>query len=104
MNTKDSHQLDTLLSEAIGRVAPAIVCRVEQHGRILYEAAFGQMEPYVDDRPIDVDTLFDLASLTKLFTTTACLQLCTQGKLNLEMRIVDVIPEFGGRRPVGRRG
>ncbi|MFP4323584.1 MAG: serine hydrolase domain-containing protein, partial [Anaerolineales bacterium] len=44
-------------------------------------------------------TLFDLASLTKLFTTSALLALATQHTLDLHTPLVDIIPEFGAISP-----
>ncbi len=39
-------------------------------------------------------TLFHLASISKLFTATAIMQLVEKNKLNLETRLVDVLPDF----------
>ena len=50
--------------------------------------------------PISQDTLFDLASVTKLFTVTAVLRLISLGKLELDQPIVTILPEFGGKRPI----
>jgi CubicO group peptidase (beta-lactamase class C family) len=99
-------ELDELLRHAVGAVAPAIVCRVEQHGEALYEAAFGDVIPtqMAADQPngrVSTETVFDLASLTKLFTSTACLRLCTEGALDLDMSVADILPDFGGVRPIG---
>lgn len=44
-------------------------------------------------------TLFDFASLTKLFTTTAFLSLVSAGKTSLDAPLVSVIPEFGAQSP-----
>lgn len=98
--------LDRLLIESTCTVAPAIVCRVERQGEVLYEAAHGEIFPPQAGLsrprlPTTPDTWFDLASLTKLFTTTACLRLCTLGKLSLDARVTDVFPAFAGKRPIG---
>ena len=42
----------------------------------------------------DFNTLFHIASLSKPFTAVAALKLIQQGKLNLEDKIVNLIPEF----------
>jgi CubicO group peptidase (beta-lactamase class C family) len=44
---------------------------------------------------VTVDTIFDLASLTKLYTTTALVVLLTREKLSVETPLVEILPEFG---------
>jgi len=39
-------------------------------------------------------TLFNIASITKLFTATAIMQLVEQGKLSLDDKVIDILPEF----------
>ena len=94
-------RLDVVLQEATRTVAPAIVCRIERRGEVVYEAAYGSIVPWDSESRITAACLFDLASVTKLFTTTACLRLCTDGKLSLDMPVAEIVPEFGGERPIG---
>ncbi len=44
--------------------------------------------------PICSDTLFDIASVTKVYTASACLRLIAENKLKLEDKIGDLLPEF----------
>ena len=68
------------------------VLRVERRGRLLYEGAWGHALYAGAERiALEASTLFDLASLTKLFTTTAVLRLVTMGDLRLEARAADLI-------------
>ncbi|MFJ3161084.1 serine hydrolase [Streptomyces kanasensis] len=46
--------------------------------------------------PMHEDTVFDLASLTKLFTSLLVVQLLERGELELEGRVAERLPEFGG--------
>ncbi len=46
-------------------------------------------------QPVTTDTLFDLASLTKLFTAIAAMQQCERGALDLEREAAAYVPEFG---------
>ncbi|MEV0123554.1 serine hydrolase domain-containing protein [Streptomyces sp. NPDC050703] len=46
--------------------------------------------------PMRVDTPFDLASLTKLFTTVAAVQQLERGTLGIDARVGAYIPEFRG--------
>ncbi|MCQ0021550.1 beta-lactamase family protein [Streptomyces somaliensis DSM 40738] len=46
--------------------------------------------------PMRGDTVFDLASLTKLFTSILAVQLLERGVLELEERVAGRLPDFGG--------
>lgn len=93
--------LDQILQDAVPAVAPALVCRVEQEGQLLYERSVGYINPMLKNHRVTPDTLFDLASLTKLFTTTACLRLADAGLLDLDRPVGDLLPEFRGTRRIG---
>lgn len=97
----DFARLDTLLAQAVQTVAPTIVCRVEARGDLLFERAYGWLNPASQTRPTPPDAVFDLASLTKLFTTTAFLRLVDAGRARVDQPVIEVIPEFGGERIIG---
>jgi len=61
--------------------------------------AAGWLDPEARRLPAQTDTLFDFASLTKLFTTSALLSLLTERRLGLETPLVDLLPEFGALNP-----
>ena len=68
---------------------------VGHQGEVVYERAFGARA--VDDvvEPMTVDTVFDLASLTKaVATTTSIMVLLEEGRLRLRDPVVAHIPEF----------
>jgi CubicO group peptidase (beta-lactamase class C family) len=46
-------------------------------------------------RPLDADSIFRVASITKTFTATAIVQLRDEGKLRLDDPLVKHVPEFG---------
>ncbi|MGN6753125.1 MAG: serine hydrolase domain-containing protein [Intrasporangium sp.] len=50
--------------------------------------------PREDWVPIREDTIFDLASVSKLFTSLAVVQLVEEGRLGLDTRVATVLPEF----------
>ncbi|MFZ2088762.1 MAG: serine hydrolase domain-containing protein [Desulfobaccales bacterium] len=75
---------------------PGAVVLVGHRGRIIYRKAFGQrcLEP--QPQPMTVDTIFDIASLTKVVaTTTAIMQLWDSGLLRLDAPVAKYWPEFG---------
>ena len=45
--------------------------------------------------PMKDDTIFDLASVSKLFTSIAAVQLIEEGKVDLESPVAAYLPEFG---------
>ncbi len=95
-----------LLEAGVGKVAPAIVLHVRHRGKVVFEEAHGVFNPEAtrpgeDATPVSPDALFDLASVTKLFTATAFMRLVEAGRVHLDQFVADVIPEFAGVRPIG---
>jgi CubicO group peptidase (beta-lactamase class C family) len=94
----DTAAIDMLVSEAMGRnlVAGAVVLVGNRDG-VLFERAWGRSASGPESRPMTVDTLFDIASLTKVVATTpAILKLAEEGKLSLLDSLVRWFPEFSG--------
>ncbi|KGN30301.1 beta-lactamase [Knoellia sinensis KCTC 19936] len=50
--------------------------------------------PEADRVPMRRDTIFDLASVSKLFTSIAVVQLIEEGRVQLEAAVADYLPEF----------
>ena len=73
-----------------------------REGAVRLNAAWGWIDPESRAYPVRPDTLFDLASVSKLFTTSAFLSLVSAGRVRLDDPLVQVIPEFGesGPRPL----
>jgi len=86
--------LDELLQAACANEFTAVVARVEWHGKLVYERAFGTTRADELGVPVYADTIFDLASLTKLFVATLLLQYVGRGLLGLDEPLVEVIPEW----------
>ncbi len=85
--------LDRLLAEALAedRFAGAIL-RVERRGRVLYERAAGwALRTDAAREPMARETVFDLASLSKLFTATAALNLVSRGVWSLETSAAELL-------------
>lgn len=95
--------LETLISDAhLGHTFTAVTLTVVQGGEVRLHNAWGWIDPETQSAPVQTDTLFDLASVTKLFTTTVFLSLVSAGRVRLDDPIITVIPEFGtsGLRPL----
>jgi SSS family transporter len=98
--------VSALIEEAIaGKKLPGTVVVVGHGGKIVFEQAYGVRklagEPGLDGKPsaaepMTVDTIFDMASLTKcLATATAIMQLYEAHKLDFDDPVVKYLPEFG---------
>jgi CubicO group peptidase (beta-lactamase class C family) len=96
----DFSKADSILSQAIGTITPAAQLVIRHKGEVVYEAAMGFLDAETKSRPANVETLFDLASLTKLFTTTAFMTLIEQGKVLVDDPVQSLLPEFSGTRPI----
>lgn len=83
-------------------LTPGAVTFVARSGHIVQQDAAGYAAIYTDDaftemdRPIEMktDTIFDVASISKLFTTTAVMMLYEQGFFQLDDPVAMHLPEF----------
>src|ERR1035441_6014412 len=63
---------------------PGAVVLIGHEGHVVYRKAFGERALVPERLPMAVDTMFDMASMTKVMaTTTAVMQLVEQGKIVL---------------------
>ena len=74
------------------------VCMLKRKGETVFSEAYGYASrPF--HVPNNVDTRFDTASITKIFTAAAVLQLVQEGKLRLTDKIVNIVDLSGTRIP-----
>jgi uncharacterized protein YbbC (DUF1343 family)/CubicO group peptidase (beta-lactamase class C family) len=75
---------------------PGAVVIVGHRGQVVYRKAFGNRALVPKPLATTVDTVYDVASLTKVIaTTTAAMQLFEQGKIRLDDPVAAYWPEFG---------
>ncbi len=78
------------------REVPGAVVLVWHDGQVLYRKAFGNRSLDPKSERMTPDTIFDIASLTKVVaTTTAVMQLVQRGQVRLNDPVAKYIPEFG---------
>jgi CubicO group peptidase (beta-lactamase class C family) len=77
-------------------IHPALVVLVARRGVIVIHEAFGRLTPEQDSPPLELDTIFPLASITKPITATAAMILVEDGLLGLNRPVSWYIPEFVG--------
>jgi len=88
--------VDSIVERAIvdGQIPGAVVL-IGHNGQVVYRKAFGRRALEPRREPMTVDTIFDLASLTKVVaTTTAVMQLVERGKIRLNDPIAKTLPDF----------
>jgi uncharacterized protein YbbC (DUF1343 family)/CubicO group peptidase (beta-lactamase class C family) len=93
----DEPRLDAVMRQALDRrELPGAVVLIVHGDRVVFRKAYGLRSRKPAETPMTVDTVFDLASLTKpLATATSVMLLVEQGKLRLADRATDYLPDFG---------
>ncbi|PTX64805.1 CubicO group peptidase (beta-lactamase class C family) [Melghirimyces profundicolus] len=103
MKEKPLKAIDPFMEQSVeSGVMPGSVVLVARRGTIVKQEAYGHAARYKDDRgnplehpvPMKEDTIFDLASISKVFTTVAAMKLYEQGKFKLDDPVAKYIPEF----------
>jgi uncharacterized protein YbbC (DUF1343 family)/CubicO group peptidase (beta-lactamase class C family) len=95
--------IDSVVEESIAKKkCPGAVVLVGRHGKIVFRKAYGHRAVLPALEPMTLDTVFDLASLTKVVATaTSVMALVEDGRVRLQDRVVTLLPGFaagGGTR------
>src|SRR5580658_9840999 len=88
--------VDAVIEQAVqeGQI-PGAVLIVGHDGTVIYRKAYGSRALEPKREAMTLDTVFDLASLTKVIaTTTAMMQLFEQGKVRMNDPVAKYLPEF----------
>ena len=89
-----STQIDALAASAMQEFhVPGAVIGVVKDGKIVHAAGYGVRELGQPD-PVDAQTLFRIASMTKSMTTAGLAILVDEGKLDWDDKVVDHIADF----------
>ena len=88
--------VDGVIGEAIqAEDIPGAVLAVVRHDRIAYLKAYGNRQLVPDTLPMTLETVFDLASVSKCVgTTLSIMQLVEKGQLRLMDRVDQYLPGF----------
>jgi uncharacterized protein YbbC (DUF1343 family)/CubicO group peptidase (beta-lactamase class C family) len=88
--------IDSVIKDAIGHGnIPGAVVLVGHNGRVVYRKAFGYRALEPRREVMTIDTIFDMASLTKVIATTTCvMQLIGEGKVKPNDDVARYLPEF----------
>ena len=93
-----SAALDAATEQAIrDGLIPGAVIIIGHDGKIVHRKAYGARALVPARETATVDTIYDVASLTKVVATTpAIMKLYEQGKIKLDDRVTAYLPEFQG--------
>ena len=89
-------EIPPLVEQAIAdKKLPGAVVLVGRGDRVVYEKAIGRRAVEPAPEPMTLDTIFDVASLTKVIaTTTSVMKLVEDGRVRLSDRVSTFIPGF----------
>src|SRR5579863_4296175 len=85
--------VERLIAPALGNLYSSAAIEIRHDNQVVYRGAFGRD---LAGQPARTDTLFDLGSLTELFTVTAFLRLVESGRLWIDTPVGVVLPDFDG--------
>ncbi len=90
-------KLDSIMNYWVADSAfPGAQLLVAKDGIIAYDKDFGTLDTSLFSRRVQPNTMYDLASLTKVIATTfAAMKLYDEGKLDINAPVVNYIPQFG---------
>ncbi|WP_082235735.1 serine hydrolase domain-containing protein [Halobacillus massiliensis] len=103
MRQEPLRAIDSVIETSISEGAlPGAVTLVARKGHIVQNEAYGHSLLYEDDQKNQVqnplhmekDTIFDVASISKIFTATAAMILYEEGYFQLDDPVAKYIPEF----------
>jgi serine-type D-Ala-D-Ala carboxypeptidase len=88
--------LDSIMNAGIaGNAAPGASLAVGRYGRVVHMKSYGRLDTAPNSAAVDENTMYDMASLTKVIaTTTAAMMLEEQGLLDLDRTVASYLPQF----------
>jgi hypothetical protein len=89
----ETHPVEPGSANIVGRCS-TVVSLFADGKRDLYADVNGTLLPPSKQEDATVDTIYDMASLTKLYTTVAALQQIDAGTLDLNATVASYIPNF----------
>jgi CubicO group peptidase (beta-lactamase class C family) len=95
-----SPTLDAVVEAAVrDGLIPGAVLLIGHDGKIVHRKAYGSRALVPQREPMTAETIFDIASLTKVVATTpALMKLFEQGKLRINDPVTAYLPDFQGGR------
>ena len=89
----DSIDLDTIFDSIFKADEPGGAVLIAKDGKVIYEKGFG-VEDITTKKPIGINTLFNVGSISKTFVAFGILQLAKENKLTIDDDIYKYFPDF----------
>jgi CubicO group peptidase (beta-lactamase class C family) len=94
--------IDQIIQAEIDRGFTSAQLVITKNGKIIKQKAYGEVNSYHQDgtriengKRVTDDTLYDLASNTKMYTTNYAIQkLVSEGRINIEQKVQEIYPDF----------
>ncbi|TWT57493.1 Penicillin-binding protein 4* [Thalassoglobus neptunius] len=98
INFQRLNRIDRIVSEGLKRNQfPGCVVLIQYKGAPVFEKAYGNLQTVPEVIPMQVDTVFDLASLTKPIATASSIHLLAErGEIDLQETAHHYLPDFRG--------
>jgi len=97
LSEKGNAEIDGLLQRAVQQgVVPGVVAIVANRDQVLYHSAFG-LRDVANRKPMQKDSIFRIASMTKPVTSVAVMMLEEQGKLKVDDAVSKYLPAYKNR-------
>jgi len=85
--------VDTLVDPVIGQDTPGMAVLVMKKGEVILMKGYG-VKDIESEEPVDENSIFDLASVSKEMTAMAAMMLISEDKLSEDQPVSDFLPEF----------
>lgn len=103
LDSRKLSQIDSIVDNALKNgITPGAVVLITKDGKIIKDSAYGYAEKYdkgkllKNPRKMTVNTMFDLASITKVMDTTpSIMKLVEEGRISIYDPVVKYFPNFG---------
>lgn len=102
LNSLSLNGIDEIVNAAIRRKStPGATVLVAKNGNVIFEKAYGYLD-YNNTEPVTTQTIYDLASITKVMATTqAMMFLSSRGLVDMNEPIGKYLPELKGTNKEG---
>jgi CubicO group peptidase (beta-lactamase class C family) len=89
-------RIDSIIEQSIEKFdIPGLSVSILKDSELYYAKSFGYRS-IENGEPVQLETAFHAASISKLFTAQAIIEFSLNGKLNLDEQLGDLVPELGG--------
>jgi CubicO group peptidase (beta-lactamase class C family) len=97
MNSESLQRIDEIANRMISiQAAPGANVMVVKNGKVVFSKSYGHLD-YQKTTPVSQETVYDLASVTKVLATTqAAMFLHSRGELDMDKTLADYLPELKG--------